>query len=135
MANHGHALIALADPTRLAVLERLAKGPAPVNEIAKGLPVSRPAVSQHLRVLKDANLVLDYQLGTRRIYQLNPAGIESIRAYFDRFWGDALESFKFFAENKKSKKSNPRNATNRKKSSRPGWRFCVRDRGESGFDS
>lgn len=112
MANHRQALIALADPTRLAVLERLAKGPAPVNEIARGLPVSRPAVSQHLRVLKDANLVLDHQLGNRRIYQLNPAGIESIRAYFDRFWGDALESFKSFAENKESKKSNPRNANN-----------------------
>jgi DNA-binding transcriptional ArsR family regulator len=119
MANHAQSLIALADPTRLAVFERLGKGPAAVHEIAKGLPVSRPAVSQHLRVLKDADLVFDRQIGNRRIYQLNPAGIESIRAYFDQFWGDAFESFKSFAENTQPKKPNPPNATNRTKSSRP----------------
>jgi DNA-binding transcriptional ArsR family regulator len=111
-------LIALANPTRLAVFERLAGGPAAVHQIAKGLPVSRPAVSQHLRVLKEANLVFDRQSGNRRIYQLNPAGIENIRAYFDRFWGDALESFKSFVENEQSKKPNPPSATNRTKSSR-----------------
>jgi DNA-binding transcriptional ArsR family regulator len=91
-------LLALADPTRLAVFERLAKGPAAVQEIANGLPVSRPAVSQHLRVLKQAKLVLDEQIGTRRFYRLNPEGIEAIRAYFDRFWDDALAAFKAFAE-------------------------------------
>lgn len=112
-ANHSRSLIALADPTRLAVFERLAKGPAAVHEIARGLPVSRPAVSQHLRVLKDANLVFDRPIGNRRIYQLNPAGIESIRAYFDRFWDDALESFKSFAENQQPKNPNPSDATNR----------------------
>jgi DNA-binding transcriptional ArsR family regulator len=104
----------------LAVFERLAKAPAAVHEIAKGLPVSRPAISQHLRTLKDANLVFDRQIGNRRIYQLNPSGIESLRTYFDRFWGDALESFKAFAEkNKPPKKSNPSHATNRRKSDRP----------------
>jgi len=107
-------LIALADPTRLAVFERLAKGPAAVHQIAKGLPVSRPAVSQHLRVLKEANLVLDRPSGNRRIYQLNPAGIENIRAYFDRFWGDALESFKSFVEKEQSKNLNPPDATRTK---------------------
>lgn len=119
MANYPQSLIALADPTRLAVFERLGQGPAAVHEIAKGLPVSRPAVSQHLRVLKDANLVFDRQIGNRRIYQLNPAGIESIRAYFDQFWGDALESFKSFVENREPKKPIPSNATNKTRSSRP----------------
>jgi DNA-binding transcriptional ArsR family regulator len=112
-ANYKAQLIALADPTRLAVFERLAKGAAAVHEIAKGFPVSRPAVSQHLRVLKDANLVFDRQVGNRRIYQLNPAGVESLRAYFDRFWGDALESFKSFAESNQPKKTNPQHATNK----------------------
>jgi DNA-binding transcriptional ArsR family regulator len=119
MANYARSLSALADPTRLAVFERLRKGSAAVHEIAKDLPVSRPAVSQHLRVLKDANLVFDRQIGNRRIYQVNPAGIESIRGYFDRFWSDALESFKSFAESRQPEKPNRPNATNRTKSSRP----------------
>jgi len=110
------ALVALADPTRRAVFERVAKGPAPVNKIARGLPVSRPAVSQHLRVLKEANLVFDRQAGNRRIYQLNPSGIDAIRTYFNQFWGDALESFKSFAENQSE--SNPSDATKRTKSRR-----------------
>jgi DNA-binding transcriptional ArsR family regulator len=119
MANYSECLIALADPTRLAVFERLARGPAAVHEIAKTLPVSRPAVSQHLRVLKDANLVFDRPIGNQRIYQLNPAGIEIMRAYFDRFWVDALESFKSFVENEPPKKPNRPHATNRTKSRRP----------------
>jgi DNA-binding transcriptional ArsR family regulator len=119
MANYPASLIALADPTRLAVFERLAKGPAAVHQIAEGLPVSRPAVSQHLRVLKEANLVFDRQIGNRRIYQLDPAGIQNIRAYFDQFWGDALGSFKSFVENTEPQKLNPSNATDRTKSSRP----------------
>jgi DNA-binding transcriptional ArsR family regulator len=119
VANYPSSLIALADPTRLAVFERLAKGPAAVHEIAEGLPVSRPAVSQHLRVLKEANLVFDRQLGNRRIYQLDPAGIESIRAYFDQFWGDALGSFKSFVENTEPQNPNSSNAADRTKSSRP----------------
>jgi DNA-binding transcriptional ArsR family regulator len=113
MANYADQLVALADPTRLAVFERVAKGPAAVHEIAKGFPVSRPAISQHLRVLKDANLVFDQQIGNRRVYHLNPEGIESLRAYFDRFWAHALESFKTFAENTQPKKS--KHATNRAK--------------------
>jgi len=119
MANLSRSLIALADPTRLAVFERLGRGPAAVHEIAKGFPVSRPAVSQHLRVLKDANLVFARQVGNQRIYQLNPGGIESIRAYFDRFWGDALESFKSVIENQQPKKPDPPNAIHKAKSSRP----------------
>jgi DNA-binding transcriptional ArsR family regulator len=116
-ATYRDSLMALADPTRLAVFERLAKEPAAVNEIASELPVSRPAVSQHLRVLKDANLVFDEQIGNRRIYHLNPSGIEAIRTYFDRFWSDALKSFKSFAET--NPQSSPTDATNRAKSSRP----------------
>jgi len=117
MANQHDQFAALADPSRLAVFERVAKGPAAVHQIAKAFPVSRPAISQHLRVLKDAGLVFDQQIGNRRIYQLNPDGIESLRAYFDRFWVDALESFKAFAENTKPKKTNPQHATNKAKRS------------------
>ena len=119
MANHSQSLIALADPTRLAVFERLARGPAAVHEIAKGFSVSRPAVSQHLRVLKDANLVFVRQVGNQRIYQLNPPGIESIRAYFDRFWADALESFKSVIENQQPLPPDHPNAIDKPKSSRP----------------
>jgi DNA-binding transcriptional ArsR family regulator len=110
---------ALADPTRLAVFESLAKRPAAVHEIAQEFPVSRPAISQHLRVLKDARLVLDEPVGTKRIYRLNPSGIQEIRAYFDRFWDDALESFKAFIEIDQPEKKKPRHATNRRASRRP----------------
>ncbi len=85
---------ALGDPTRRAIFERLATGPLAVGEIADQLPVSRPAVSQHLKVLKAAGLVTDRAQGTRRLYQLNPQGIQDLRAYFDRFWNRALVSFK-----------------------------------------
>jgi DNA-binding transcriptional ArsR family regulator len=85
---------ALGDPTRRAIFERLANGPKAVGEIADELPVSRPAVSQHLKVLKQAGLVTDRAQGTRRLYQLNPQGIEDLRAYFDQFWNQALASFK-----------------------------------------
>jgi DNA-binding transcriptional ArsR family regulator len=85
---------ALGDPTRRAIFERLANGPKAVGEIADGLPVSRPAVSQHLKVLKQAGLVIDRAQGTRRLYQLNPQGIQDLRAYFDQFWNQALASFK-----------------------------------------
>jgi DNA-binding transcriptional ArsR family regulator len=89
---------ALGDPTRRAIFERLAEGPLAVGELARDLPVSRPAVSQHLRVLKEAGLVVDRAAGTRRLYQLNPAGIGAMRAYLDRFWTDALAAFKEAAE-------------------------------------
>jgi DNA-binding transcriptional ArsR family regulator len=85
---------ALGDPTRRAIFERLANGPKAVGEIADELPVSRPAVSQHLKVLKQAGLVVDRAQGTRRLYQLNPQGIQDLRAYFDQFWDQALASFK-----------------------------------------
>jgi DNA-binding transcriptional ArsR family regulator len=89
---------ALGDPTRRAIFERLAEGPRAVGELARELPVSRPAVSQHLRVLKEAGLVVDRQAGTRRIYQLDAAGVGALRAYFDRFWNQALAAFKAAAE-------------------------------------
>jgi DNA-binding transcriptional ArsR family regulator len=85
---------ALGDPTRRAIFELLADGPRPVGEIAGELPVTRPAVSQHLKVLKEAGLVLDRPDGTRRLYQLNPEGVGALRAYFDRFWNRALTAFK-----------------------------------------
>ena len=85
---------ALGDPTRRAIFERLAGGPKAVGEIANELPVSRPAVSQHLKVLKQAGLVVDRAQGTRRLYQLNPQGIQDLRAYFDQFWDQALAAFK-----------------------------------------
>jgi len=85
---------ALGDPTRRAIFERLAEGPRPVGELAGELPVTRPAVSQHLKVLKDAGLVIDRREGTRRLYQLNPDGVGAMRAYFDRFWNRALAAFK-----------------------------------------
>ncbi len=89
---------ALADPTRRAIFERIAARPQAVGELAKGMPVSRPAVSQHLKVLKDAGLVVDRPFGNRRIYRLNPDGVEAMRAYLDRFWNQALAAFKAAAE-------------------------------------
>jgi DNA-binding transcriptional ArsR family regulator len=85
---------ALGDATRRAIFEVLADGPRPVGEIARALPVTRPAVSQHLKVLKEAGLVIDRQVGTRRLYQLDPKGVGALRAYFDRFWNQALMAFK-----------------------------------------
>jgi DNA-binding transcriptional ArsR family regulator len=91
-------LDALGDPTRRAIFERLRGGPLAVGEIARTLPVSRPAVSQHLRVLKDSKLVTDRAEGTRRVYQVDPAGLAAVREYFDAFWTDALEAFREAAE-------------------------------------
>jgi DNA-binding transcriptional ArsR family regulator len=92
------ALTALADPTRRAVFERLRRGPRSVGEIARGLPVSRPAVSQHLKALKAAGLVADEAQGTRRVYRIDPRGLGQIRAWLDRFWDTALVAFKAEAE-------------------------------------
>jgi DNA-binding transcriptional ArsR family regulator len=89
---------ALGDPTRRAVFERLRAGPQPVVELARGLPVSRPAVSQHLRVLKRAGLVRDHAAGTRRIYAVDPEGLGQVRAWVESFWTDALAAFKQAAE-------------------------------------
>jgi DNA-binding transcriptional ArsR family regulator len=94
MAYGNAAFAALSDPTRRRVLERLAEGPCAVGEIAEGLPVSRPAVSQHLKVLKDAGLVSDRQDGARRIYAIDPRGLGAMRAWLDQFWDVALAAFK-----------------------------------------
>ena len=92
------ALAALGDPTRRAIFESLSDHPAAVGELAQLLPVSRPAVSQHLKVLKDAGLVTDQRDGNRRIYRLDPSGIGELRDYLDRFWGSALTAFKATVE-------------------------------------
>ncbi|HUZ09119.1 MAG TPA: metalloregulator ArsR/SmtB family transcription factor [Acidimicrobiales bacterium] len=92
------ALHALGDTMRRAIFEQLARQPSPVGQLAEKLPISRPAVSQHLKVLKDAGLVREHREGNRRIYQLDPRGIGELRDYLDRFWGTALASFKKVAE-------------------------------------
>jgi DNA-binding transcriptional ArsR family regulator len=91
---------ALGDPTRRAIFERLAGGPRAVGELAAEFPVSRPAVSQHLKVLKEAGLVVDEADGSRRVYRVNVAGVEAMRAYLDSFWSDALAAFTEAAERK-----------------------------------
>jgi DNA-binding transcriptional ArsR family regulator len=96
--TNARAFAALADPTRRAVFERLAGGPRPVGELADGLPVSRPAVSQHLKVLKEAGLVTDRAEGARRVYQIDPQGLGQIRAWLDQFWDVALAAFAAEAE-------------------------------------
>ena len=89
---------ALGDPTRRAIFERLADGPRAVGELAAELPVSRPAVSQHLRVLKDAGLVVDRPAGNRRIYHVDPDGLDALRAQLDQFWGKVLATYKEVVE-------------------------------------
>jgi DNA-binding transcriptional ArsR family regulator len=89
----GDALTALADPTRRSIFERLSRGPQPVTALARDLPVSRPAVSQHLKVLKEAGLVRDHAEGTRRVYRIDPAGLGAIRAWLDRMWDANLANF------------------------------------------
>jgi DNA-binding transcriptional ArsR family regulator len=91
-------LAALGDPTRRAIFERLADQPRPVGELANELPVSRPAVSQHLRVLKEAGLVIDRPAGNRRIYHVDPDGVGALRAYLDQFWNRALAAYKAAVE-------------------------------------
>ncbi|BCI79840.1 ArsR/SmtB family transcription factor [Mycobacterium sp. SMC-18] len=89
---------ALADRTRRTIFKRLAAGPLAVGELAEGLPVSRPAVSQHLKVLRCAGLVTDRQVGTRRIYQVDPRGVAALRAELDVFWDKTLTAFKQLAD-------------------------------------
>src|SRR5918911_1280177 len=101
MANQLRALdglAALGDPTRRTIFERVAARPSAVGELARGLPVSRPAVSQHLRVLKEAGLVSETPEGTRRIYRLDPRGIAAMRDWLDAHWAAALDAFKDFAD-------------------------------------
>ena len=97
-------MAALADPTRRAIFERLREGPRAVGELARDLPVSRPAVSQHLRVLKEAGLVSERKNGTRRLYRIEPDAVAELRAYFDEFWSQALDAFKAAAENEERSK-------------------------------
>src|SRR5579871_452810 len=97
--TYENALVALADPTRRQVFERLRGGPLPVNALARGLPVSRPAVSQHLKVLKTAGLVAERSEGARRLYSVRREGLMELRDWLDGFWGDALEAFKREVEN------------------------------------
>jgi DNA-binding transcriptional ArsR family regulator len=96
--TYGDALAVLADPTRRAVFEKLRTGPLAVNALAGGLPVSRPAVSQHLKVLKEAGLVQERSEGVRRIYSVRREGLQGLRDWLDGFWDDALEAFRAEAE-------------------------------------
>src|SRR3989440_5919855 len=98
MANAPAAFAALSEPMRLAIVERLAAAPTTVGELARDLPVSRPAVSQHLKVLKEAGLVIDRADGARRIYQVDPDGVGALRAYLDKFWNRSLTAFKTAVE-------------------------------------
>jgi DNA-binding transcriptional ArsR family regulator len=100
VSTYENGFDALGDPTRRAIFERLARGPTAVGELARELPVSRPAVSQHLRVLKRAGLVSDQRQGSRRLYEIELDGVEALRAYLDSFWTDALAAFKQAAERK-----------------------------------
>lgn len=106
--TYGNTLRALGDPTRQAIMERLRGGPMPVGELADGLPVSRPAVSQHLKVLKTAGLVSNRQVGTRRIYSVDLRGLQELRDYLDRFWDDVLQAFKTEAARAKGQQDEDR---------------------------
>ena len=97
MTNAQTILTVLGDPTRQAILDLLLEGPQPVGS-GCALPVSRPAVSQHLKVLKEVGLVVDRQEGTRRVYRVDPAGLAPVRAYLDRFWKKAMVAFAEYAE-------------------------------------
>ena len=98
MSTYAKQLEALGDPTRRTIFERLAEQPQAVGELASHLPVSRPAVSQHLKVLKEAELVVDRRMGNRSIYQVNPDGLAGLRAYLDQFWKQALTAYKAAVE-------------------------------------
>jgi DNA-binding transcriptional ArsR family regulator len=98
VAYHAEPLTALGSPIRRTIFERLGDHPQAVGELASELPVSRSAVSQHLKLLKDAGLVIDRPVGNRRIYQLDPDGVGALRAYLDQFWNRSLAAFKAAAE-------------------------------------
>jgi DNA-binding transcriptional ArsR family regulator len=97
--TYANTLAALSDPTRRAVFERLRSGPASVQQLANGLPVSRPAVSQHLKALREAGLVRDEPRGSARIYSIHTPGLRALRDWVEGFWDEALDSFKIYAEN------------------------------------
>ena len=110
MDAHDLVLDALGDRTRRAILERLRDGPKPVVEIAEGLPVGRPAVSQHLKVLKRAGLVSDRAVGTRRVYEVDQRGLDAAQRYLGSFWSDALSRFKRAADGDRAARSPARAA-------------------------
>ena len=103
MNTHDSVLDALGDRTRRAILERLRDGPQPVVEIARHLPVGRPAVSQHLKVLKEAGLVTDHAVGTRRVYEVDRQGLEAAQSYLGSFWSDTLSRFKGAVESDRTR--------------------------------
>jgi DNA-binding transcriptional ArsR family regulator len=103
VTTYQNGFSALADPTRREIFERLARRPRAVGELAEGLPVSRPAVSQHLKVLRDAGLVTDAKDGSRRLYSVNARGVAGMRDYLDRFWSDALDAFETAARTEEEK--------------------------------
>ena len=98
--DYGNALTALADPTRRRVFEQLRSGPKSVSRIAQAMPVSRPAVSQHLKVLKDAGLVREKPVGAKRVYSIDPSGLGPLRQWLDQFWDQALAAFQSEVERK-----------------------------------
>jgi DNA-binding transcriptional ArsR family regulator len=100
MKAHKYLFKALADPTRREIFESLRSGPRAVGELAAGLPVSRPAVSQHLKVLKEAGLVREQRQGTRGFYSIDPCGLEPLRTYLESFWGEVLGAFEAASEKK-----------------------------------
>jgi DNA-binding transcriptional ArsR family regulator len=131
MANHSEVFDALGDPTRRAIFERVAARPRSVGELAEGVDVSRPAVSQHLRVLKDAGLVVDRQEGTRRIYSLDVRGMMAMHAFLERFWDRALASFQAAAdgdedEDGKTKKKRSKTDKERRRPPRSARSACSR---------
>jgi len=113
MTNVSEILSALGDPTRQAIIDLLLEGPQPVGELAALLPVSRPAVSQHLKVLKRAGLVVDRQEGTRRVYRVDPEGLAPLRAYLERFWTRNLVAFAQYAEARQQQPAPPTEETDR----------------------
>jgi len=123
------AIAALGDPTRRAIFESLARKPKAVGELAAELPVSRPAVSQHLRVLKEAALVTDRADGTRRIYQVQQQGVQAIHGYLDQMWGQAMAAFQAEAERAASRAPAGTPAPRQDRAPRPGAAGQARDRG------
>ena len=105
----------MSDATRLAIIQKLANGPLAVHDLARDLPVSRPAVSQHLRILKDAGLVADRKAGTRRLYQLNSEGVALLRAHFDKVWEEAMSSFQNAADKATGEETHDRSRGRRRR--------------------
>jgi DNA-binding transcriptional ArsR family regulator len=105
VTTYEDGLAALADPSRRAIFEALREGPTAVGELAQRFPISRPAVSQHLKVLKEAGLVVDHAAGTRRLYRIRPEGVAELRAYLDRMWNDALAAFAAAVEQQQSEEN------------------------------